>query len=56
MDRPKSEVADGDVLIVGTGRPSRGTDIRRPEVKEGSVFRGRHAIGPCVNNVWLTLG
>ena len=56
MDRPKSEVADGDVLIVDAGRPSRATDARPPEAKEGSVFRGRHAIGPCVNNVWLTSG
>ncbi len=30
---------------------------RRPyAVSEGGIFRGSHAIGPCVDNNWLTLG
>ena len=33
------------------------TGIWRPHaVGEGGVFRGSHAIGPCVDNNWLTLG
>ncbi len=33
------------------------TNIWRPlAVGEGEVFRGSHAIGPCVDKNWLTLG
>ncbi len=33
------------------------TNVWRPHaVGEGGVFRGSHAIGPCVANYWLTLG
>ncbi len=33
------------------------TNIWRPHaVGEGGVFRGSHAIGPGVDNKWLTLG
>ncbi len=33
------------------------TDIWRPHaVDEGGVYRGSHAIGPCVDNNWPTLG
>ncbi len=33
------------------------TDIWRPHaVGEGGDFRGSHAIGPCVDNKWPTLG
>ncbi len=33
------------------------TNIWRPHaVGEGGVFRGSHAIGPCVDNYWLALG
>ena len=33
------------------------TNIWRPHaVGESGVFRGSHAIGPCVDNKWLTLG
>ncbi len=33
------------------------TNIWRPHaVGDGGVFRGSHAIGPCVDNYWLTLG
>lgn len=33
------------------------TIVWRPHaVGEGGVFRGSHAIGPCVDNNWLTLG
>ncbi len=33
------------------------TNIWRPRAAgEGGVFRGSHAIGPCVDNNWLTSG
>ena len=51
MDWLETEVADYDVLIVGA------TNIWPPHaVGEGGVFRDSHAIGPCVDNNWLTLG
>ncbi len=57
MERPETEVVDCDVLIVGGGVADGATNIWRPHaVGEGGVFRGSHAIGPCVDNNWLTLG
>ena len=57
MDRPETEVVDCDVLIVGGGMSGCVTNIWRPHaVGEGGVFWGSHAIGPCVDNNWLTLG
>jgi hypothetical protein len=58
MDRPETEGVDCDVLIVGGGGMSGcATNIWRPHAMgEGGVFRGSHAIGPCIDNNWLTLG
>ena len=51
-EAPETEVIDCDVLIGGGGGA---TNVWRPHaVGEGGVFRGRHAIGPCVDNNWLT--
>ncbi len=57
MDRPETEVVDCDVPIVSGGMSGCAANIWRPHaVGEGGVFRGSHAIGPCVDNNWLTLG
>jgi hypothetical protein len=57
MDRPETEVVDFDVLNVGGDMSGCATNIWRPHaVGEGGVFRGSHAIGPCVDNNWLTSG
>jgi hypothetical protein len=57
MDRPETEGVDCDVLIVGGGMSGCATNIWRPHaVGEGGGFRGNHAIGPCIDNNWLTLG
>ena len=57
MDRPETEVVDCDVLIVGGGMAGCATNVWRPHaVGERGVFRGSHAIGPRVDNNWLTLG
>ena len=52
MGRPETEVIGCDVPIAGGGGAAK---VCRPHaVGEGGVFRGRHAIGPCVDNNWLT--
>jgi len=57
MDRPKTEIVDCDILIAGRGMSGCATTVWRPHaVAEGGAFRGCHAIGPCVDNDWLTLG
>ncbi len=57
MERPEIEVVDCDVLIVGGGMAGCGVNVWRPHaVGERGVFRGSYAIGPCVDNNWLTLG
>ncbi len=49
---PETEAIDCDILIAGGA-----TNIWRPLAEgEGGVFRSSHAIGPCVDNNWLTLG
>ncbi len=58
MERLETEVVDCDVLI-GGGRHGRlrGANVWWPHaVGERGVFRGSYAIGPCVDNNWLTLG
>jgi hypothetical protein len=53
---PATEAIDSDVLI-GGGMAGGATNIWRPLAEgEGGVFRSSHAIGPCVDNNWLTLG
>jgi hypothetical protein len=41
----------------GGGMSGCAINIRQsPAVGEGGFFQGGHAIGPCVDNIWLTLG
>jgi len=57
MDRPETEVVNSDVLNVGGGMAGCATNTRRPQaVGEVGVFRDHHAIGPCVDFNWLSLG
>ncbi len=57
MERPETEVVDCDVLIVDGGMVGCGANVWRPHaVGERGVFRGSYAIGPCVDDNWLTLG
>ncbi len=63
MGRPETEVPETevivcDVLIVGGGGAAyEAANVWRPHaVGEGGGFRGSHAIGPCVDYNWLTLG
>ncbi len=49
----ETEDVSRDALIVAGGA----TNIWRPRAAgEGGVFRGSHAIAPCVDHNWLTLG
>ncbi len=51
---PKIDVFEARAVVCAAGGA---TNIWRPHaVGEGGVFRGRHAIGPCVDNNWLALG
>jgi hypothetical protein len=57
MGRPETEVVDYDDLTAGGGMAGCATNTRRPQaVGEDRVFRDRHAIGPCVDFNWLSLG
>jgi hypothetical protein len=57
MDRPKTEIMDCDILIVGRGKYGCATTVWRPHaVAEAVVIRGSHAIGPCVENNWPESG
>jgi len=62
MDRPETEIVDYDDLIAGGGMAGCATNTRRPNarrpnaVSEGGFFRDRHAVGPCVDFNWLSLG
>ncbi len=51
---PKIYVFKARAVVCAAGGA---TNIWRPHaVGEGGVFRGSHAIGPCVENNWLALG
>ncbi len=55
-------MAEGDprsqtIVVVGGGMSGGAAKIRPPYAAgAGGFFRGGHAIGPCVDNDWLTLG